>query len=51
MAIYIGSSKRSIRVGNAFVSLLALIGIYLKSLDGLIVKDSNGAYLIVKEEK
>lgn len=51
MAIYIGSSKRSIRVGNAFTSLLILIGIHLKSLDDLILKDSNGVYLTVKEEQ
>ena len=55
MALYLGKEqKRRLRIGSTFMRILdntLLEGVILKSSDNYILKDSNGLYLTVKEDK
>jgi hypothetical protein len=58
MALYLGSSgKLRLNSSNAIYRLIIpssypfVNGIILKSFDNYILKDSNGVYLTVKEDK
>ena len=58
MAIYLGSSEKlKLNVDgvtcyvNLFSETSAINGIKLLSFDGYLLKDSNGVYLIAKEDE
>lgn len=57
MALYFGSDKRKVRIGdilyhfNIVTPAPILQSIMLKSSDDYILKDFNGSYLTVKESE
>lgn len=57
MALYLGSNKVKININgvvyclNLFSEQLTTNGIRLLSSEGWTLKDSNGVYLIAKEDK
>lgn len=57
MALFLGSEKKKLNFNNALFNLniysstLTVNGVMLLSHDNYILTDSNGLYLIVKEDE